>query len=163
MASTTSPRRKLRIGNIPSVCGASKPRKRIGRGPGSGHGKTSTRGHKGQKARSGGKPKVWSEGGQMPLQRRLPKRGFTNIFKKQYQIVNLSDLSKAWSRLAVSSEGMITPQILKEKGLIKKAHLPVKILGEGELTQSVTIQASAFSQKAKEKIQAAGGTIMVIK
>ncbi len=99
----------------------------------------------------------------MPLQRRLPKRGFTNIFKKQYQIVNLSDLSKAWSRLAVSSEGMITPQILQEKGLIKKAHLPVKILGEGELTQSVTIQASAFIQKAKEKIQAAGGTIRMIK
>ena len=99
----------------------------------------------------------------MPLQRRLPKRGFTNIFKKEFQIVNLSDLSKAWSRLAVSGEGVITPQIMREKGLIKKAHLPVKILGEGEFTQAITIQASAFSQKAKEKIQAAGGKIKVIK
>jgi len=163
LASTTTRRRKIRIGNIPAVLGASKPRKRIGRGPGSGHGKTSTRGHKGQKARAGGKPKAWSEGGQMPLQRRLPKRGFTNIFKKEFQIVNLSDLSNAWSRLAVSGEGVITPQIMREKGLIKKAHLPVKILGEGEFTQAVTIQASAFSQKAKEKIQAAGGKIKVIK
>jgi large subunit ribosomal protein L15 len=99
----------------------------------------------------------------MPLQRRLPKRGFTNIFKKQFQIVNLSDLTNAWSRLAISEDGVITPQTLKEKGLIKKINLPVKILGEGEFSRAVTIQASAFSQKAKEKIQAAGGKIMVIK
>jgi large subunit ribosomal protein L15 len=153
----------LKIGNVPATPGAAKSRKRIGRGPGSGHGKTSTRGHKGQKARAGGKSKVWSEGGQMPLQRRLPKRGFTNIFKKEFQIVNLSDLSRAWSRLSVTGEGVITPQIMREKGLIKKADLPVKILGDGEFAQAVTIQASAFSQKAKEKIQAAGGKIMVIK
>lgn len=156
MTSTTTRRRKIRIGNIPAALGASKPRKRIGRGPGSGHGKTSTRGHKGQKARAGGKPKAWSEGGQMPLQRRLPKRGFTNIFKKQFQIVNLSDLSKAWSRLTISEEGVITPQILKEKGLINKANLPVKILGEGELTQAVTIQLlpSARRRKRRSKPQA---------
>jgi large subunit ribosomal protein L15 len=99
----------------------------------------------------------------MPLQRRLPKRGFTNIFKKEFQIVNLSDLSHDWSHLAAAGEGVITPQIMRERGLIKKANLPVKILGDGEFTQAVTIQASAFSRKAKEKIEAAGGKIKVIK
>ncbi len=165
MSSTSTPVRKVRIGNLPATLGASKKRKRIGRGPGSGHGKTSTHGHKGQKARAGGRSRVkaWSEGGQMPLQRRLPKRGFTNIFKKEFQIVNLSDLSRAYPQTTGSVEEMITPALLKEKGLIKKIHLPVKILGDGEFTRAAAIQANAFSQKAKEKIEAAGGKIKVIK
>ncbi len=99
----------------------------------------------------------------MPLQRRLPKRGFTNIFKKEFQIVNLSDLSRVYPQLTGSTEEMITPQFMKEKGLIKKIHIPVKVLGEGEFTHAVTIQANAFSQKAKEKIEASGGKIKVIK
>ena len=99
----------------------------------------------------------------MPLQRRLPKRGFTNIFKKEFQIVNLSDLSRAYPQTTGSVEEMITPALMKEKGLIKKTHVPVKILGEGEFTRAATIQANAFSQKAKEKIEAVGGKIKVIK
>jgi large subunit ribosomal protein L15 len=99
----------------------------------------------------------------MPLQRRLPKRGFTNIFKKEFQIVNLSDLSRAYLQTTGSVEEIITPALMKEKGLIKKIHIPVKILGEGEFARTATIQANAFSQKAKEKIEAAGGKIKVIK
>ena len=165
MPSTSTPARKVRIGNLPATTGATKKRKRIGRGPGSGHGKTSTRGHKGQKARAGGRSRVktWSEGGQMPLQRRLPKRGFTNIFKNEFQIVNLSDLSRTYPPTTGSVEEMITPALMKEKGLIKKIHVPVKILGDGEFNRAATIQANAFSQKAKEKIEAAGGKTKVIK
>jgi large subunit ribosomal protein L15 len=163
LASTSTQKRKNRIGNLPAAFGSTKKRKRVGRGPGSGHGKTSTRGHKGQKARAGGKVKAWSEGGQMPLQRRLPKRGFTNIFKKEFQIVNLSDLSKAHPQSSGATGEVITPRLMKERGLIKKTHLPVKILGEGELTKAITVQANAFSQKAKEKIETAGGKIEVIK
>jgi large subunit ribosomal protein L15 len=99
----------------------------------------------------------------MPLQRRLPKRGFTNIFKKEFQIVNLSDLSRTYPQVTGSVEEMITPALMKEKGLIKKIHVPVKILGDGEFTLTITIQANAFSQKAKEKIEAAGGKIKVMK
>ncbi len=99
----------------------------------------------------------------MPLQRRLPKLGFTNIFKKEFQIVNLSDLSRACLQSTGSVEEMITPALMKEKGLIKKTHVPVKILGEGEFNRAATIQANAFSQKAKEKIEAVGGKIKVIK
>ena len=99
----------------------------------------------------------------MPLQRRLPKRGFTNIFKKEFQIVNLSDLSRAYPQITGSVEEMITPALMKGKGLIKKIHIPVKILGEGEFTRGGTILANAFSQKAKEKIEAVGGKIKVIK
>jgi large subunit ribosomal protein L15 len=154
---TSTGKRKIRIGNLSPAPGSIKNRKRVGRGPGSGHGKTSTRGHKGQLARSGAKRRAWSEGGQMPLQRRLPKRGFTNIFRKQFQIVNLSELSR------ISGTDVISPQTMKETGLIKKAHMPVKILGQGNFQGAVTVQASAFSKKAQEKIQAAGGKAEVVK
>lgn len=147
----------MRLGELRGAPGSTKKRKRIGRGPGSGHGKTSTRGHKGQKSRSGGKVHPWFEGGQMPLQRRIPKRGFTSIFKQEYQVVNLGLLEKC-GRVEI-----INPLVLKNSGLIKKENLPVKILGEGKIDFPVTIQAQAFSQSAKEKILAAGGKVELIK
>jgi large subunit ribosomal protein L15 len=147
----------MRLGQLKKVSGSTKKPKRIGRGPGSGHGKTSTRGHKGLKARSGGKVPAWSEGGQMPLQRRIPKRGFTSIFKKEYQIVNLDSLEKC-GRVEI-----INPVVLKNCGLIKKENLPVKILGEGKIDFSATVQAQAFSKSAREKILAAGGKAELIK
>ena len=134
----------------PSV-GASKARKRVGRGPGSGHGKTASRGHKGLKARSGGKPAPGFEGGQMPLQRRLPKRGFTNIFKMVYQVVNVKDLN------TFEAYTVVTREILQHTGRIKSLRKPVKILGEGDLAVPLTVQANKFSQVAKQKIMAAGG------
>ena len=134
----------------PSV-GASKPRKRVGRGPGSGHGKTASRGHKGLKARSGGKPAPGFEGGQMPLQRRLPKRGFTNIFKVLYQIVNVKDLN------GFEAHTVVTREILEHTGRIKSLTKPVKILGEGDITVPLTVRVDKFSQVAKQKIMAAGG------
>lgn len=147
----------LSLGNLEKVKGCAKKRKRVGRGPGSGHGKTSTRGHKGQMARAGAKRRPWFEGGQMPLQRRVPKRGFTNIFKKEYQIVNLESLSEC------GKEQVITPKVLKSMGLIKKEKKPVKILGEGKLSLPLTVFANAFSKKAKEEIEACGGKAEVLK
>jgi large subunit ribosomal protein L15 len=144
-------KQKIGLGNLKPSSGSAKRRKRIGRGPGSGHGKTSTRGHKGQKARSGAKRRSWFEGGQLPLQRRVPKRGFTNIFRKEHQIVNLASLSKCTDREVVS------PAVMKELGLLKRKDSSVKILGDGELSRAITVQANAFSKKAKEKIEAAGG------
>jgi large subunit ribosomal protein L15 len=135
----------------PSV-GAKKPRKRVGRGPGSGHGKTASRGHKGLKARSGGKPASGFEGGQMPLQRRLPKRGFTSIFKVVYQIVNVKDLNN------FEAHTVVTREILQQTGRVKSLTKPIKILGEGDIAVPLTVQADRFSQVAKQKIMAAGGT-----
>ncbi len=135
--------------------GSTKKVKRVGRGPGSGHGKTSTRGHKGQNARSGGGVRRGFEGGQMPLQRRLPKRGFTNIFKKHYAIVNLIQLDK------FDDGQLITPEELRQKGIIR-AGLPVKILGKGELTKKLTVKAHKFSRSVVEKIEALGGKVEVI-
>lgn len=149
-------KQKINLGNLKSSSGSVKKRKRIGRGPGSGHGKTSTRGHKGQKARSGAKRRAWFEGGQMPLQRRVPKRGFTNIFKKGYQIVNLVSLSRC------KDQEVISPSVMKDFGLLKKLNLPVKILGGGEVSRPVTVQANAFSKKAKAKIEALGGKAELI-
>jgi large subunit ribosomal protein L15 len=146
-------KQKINLGNLKPSAGSVKKRKRIGRGPGSGHGKTSTRGHKGQKARAGAKRRAWFEGGQMPIQRRLPKRGFTNIFKKEYQIVNLASLSKC------KDQEIVSPSVMREFGLIKRLDLPVKVLGDGEMPGPVTIQANAFSKKAKEKIEALGGKV----
>jgi len=134
--------------------GARKKTKRVGRGPGSGSGKTAAKGHKGQKARSGGVKGPGFEGGQMPLQRRLPKRGFTNIFRKEYAVVNLNDLSEL--------SGTVTPELLKEQGLIKKMKSGLKVLGVGELKAALTIRAHKFSKSALEKIQAAGGKAEVI-
>jgi large subunit ribosomal protein L15 len=132
--------------------GAVRPRKRVGRGPGSGHGKTASRGHKGLKSRSGGKPASGFEGGQMPLQRRLPKRGFTNIFKIVYQIVNIKDLQ------GFEAHTVVTRELLQRMGRIKSSAKPIKILGDGELTVPLTIQVDKFSEVAKQKIIAAGGT-----
>lgn len=135
--------------------GAKKRRKIIGRGSGSGHGKTATRGHKGQKARSGGHRPAWFEGGQMPLQRRLPKTGFTNIFKQKTSIINLEDLN------IFEADSLITAEILKKKGLIKKNY-PLKILGRGELKKSLTVKVRLFSKSAKKKIEAVGGKVEII-
>lgn len=132
--------------------GSRKAPKRVGRGPGSGHGKTASRGHKGLKSRSGGKPPVGFEGGQMPLQRRLPKRGFTNIFKVEYQVVNVKELQD------FEAHTVVTPQLLRETGKIRTLRKPVKVLGEGELSVALTIQSNKFSESAKQKITAAGGT-----
>lgn len=145
----------MRLSNLSPTPGSRKKRKRIGRGIGSGHGKTSCRGHKGQKSRSGGGVKAGFEGGQMPLQRRLPKRGFTNIFQKQFTIVNLSALSAV-------SETLITPDVLKSEGIIKNTRKMVKILGKGEVTKPITVKAHAFSASAKEKIIRAQGNIELI-
>jgi len=132
-----------------------KKRKRLGCGEGSGHGGTSTRGHKGQNARSGGGVRPSFEGGQMPLQRRLPKRGFHNLFRIAYQVVNLEDLAKL-------DEKEITPEVLLRRGLIKQRGTPVKILGHGEFKQAAEIKAHAFSASARAKIEQAGGTVTVL-
>ncbi len=135
--------------------GSKRKRKRVGRGPGSGRGKTSTRGHKGQKARSGGNIKPWMEGGQMPLHLRLPKRGFRNIFKEEYQIVNLLSLK------GVPTDKPITVDVLKRHGKIKTVGKPVKLLGQGEVETALTVVVTACSKKAREKIEAAGGKVEV--
>jgi large subunit ribosomal protein L15 len=136
--------------------GRQKKSKRVGRGIGSGHGKTSCRGHKGQKARSGGVKGRGFEGGQMPLQRRLPKRGFRNRFRKEYAIINLKEISRF--------EGLeiFTPEVLYERGFIKDLKNGLKVLGEGEIKRPVTIKANAFSASARAKISAVGGKWEVI-
>ena len=145
----------LDLSQLKPAAGSRKGRKRVGRGPGSGRGKTSTRGHKGQRSRSGFKIRPWSEGGQMPIQRRVPKRGFTNIFREEFQVVNLVALGKCLP-------GEVTPDTLKEQGIIKSTRRPVKILGNGALETALNIKASAFSKAAREKIEAAGGKTEVI-
>ncbi|MGE4357411.1 MAG: 50S ribosomal protein L15 [Candidatus Omnitrophota bacterium] len=134
-----------------------KKKKRVGRGPGSGHGKTAGRGHKGQKSRTGFELRPGFEGGQMPLIRRIPKRGFVNKFRKVYQVVNLSELNKKFEKGEI-----VTPEALKEKRLISKLSLPVKILGEGELEKPMVIHAHKFSRQALEKIKKAGATFEFI-
>jgi large subunit ribosomal protein L15 len=143
----------MELNNIKPAIGATKNRKRIGRGPGSGHGKTACKGHKGQKARSGGSIKAGFEGGQMPMQRRLPKRGFNPLNKKEFALVNLGQLEVFDAGTSIDIE-----QLLKT-GLISKVLDGVKILATGELTKSLTVKAHKFSAAAKEKIIAAGGTI----
>lgn len=141
--------------NLSPAKGSRKKKKILGRGPSSGHGKTSTRGSKGQTSRSGRDFYLGFEGGQTPLIRRIPKRGFTNIFKKEYQIVNLEGLKRI-------KETLITPQILQEKNLIKDKNKLIKILGDGQINNAVTVQAHAVSKKALDKIQAAGGKVELI-
>lgn len=146
----------MKLHEIQAPPGANKRTKRVGRGPGSGHGKTSTRGHKGQKAHSGGGVRPGFEGGQMPLQRRLPKRGFTNIFKKEYAIVNVQDLN-------VFDDGTeVTVELLKDAGMVKGVKDGVKVLGNGELEKKLTVKAHRFSRQAEEKIVARGGKAEVI-
>ena len=141
----------MRLNELRPPKGSTHARKRLGKGQGSGHGKTSGKGHKGQLARSGGSKRAWFEGGQMPLQRRLPKRGFTNIFRKEYTIVNLDKLNK------FEDGTIVTPKLLRSAGIVKKWKDGVKILGNGELEKSLTVKAHRFSQSALSKIKSAGG------
>ena len=142
----------MKLGSLKPASGSAHSKKRVGRGHGSGLGRSAGRGDKGYHSRSGSKHRPWFEGGQMPLHRRVPKRGFSNfLFKKEYQIVNLSDLNK------IDTE-TVNPSILKEQGLVKYALRPIKILGEGDIDKKINITASAFSSSAIKKIEKAGGT-----
>ncbi len=145
-----------RIGTLRPPLGANKRRKRIGLGMGSGHGKTATRGSKGQGSRAGSRMRPGFEGGQMPLHRRLPKRGFTNVFKKHYALVNLRDLE------GFNAEEKITPELLLERRVVKRLQDGLKVLADGELTRPLTISAHFFSKAALDKIQKAGGKAQVI-
>ena len=146
----------MKLDSLKPSKGSIKNKKRIGRGHGSGLGKTSGRGHKGAGQRSGNKRRAWFEGGQMSLARRLPRRGFTNIFKEEIQIVNISDLN----RIEKNSE--IDPVVLQENGMIRSSLKPVKILGEGDIDKKLNVKASAFSASAKNKIEKAGGTVTIL-
>ena len=147
----------LSLNNLKPAKGSTHKKKRKGRGPGSGLGKTAGRGHKGQKSRSGYSRRAGFEGGQMPLQRRLPKRGFTNIFKKRWIEVRLSALEENFN-----SGDEITPEILHERGLIKKAKHDLVILGNGELTKKLTVSSHRFTKSAKAKIEGVGGAALII-
>jgi large subunit ribosomal protein L15 len=146
----------MNLGTLTYAPGSRKKRKRLGKGQGSGTGKTAGRGHKGARSRSGFKQRVGYEGGQTPLQRRMPKRGFTNIFRKEFQVVNLKDLER------IKKITKIDPSVLYEKKLIRKKNMPVKILGNGELGREIEISAHAFTKTAKEKIEAAQGRITIL-
>lgn len=149
------------LSNLKYARGSRKNRKRIARGEGSGHGGTSTRGMNGQLSRSGAKKKAWFEGGQMPLQRRIPKYGFTNIFKKEYQLVNLDSLQKLEDDKKLTGN-LLNAAELKKLGLISSEKKLVKILGNGDVKVKVQLEVNAFSNSAKEKIEAAGGSIKKI-
>jgi large subunit ribosomal protein L15 len=144
------------LSNLKPPPGAHRGKKRLGRGPGSGTGKTSARGHKGQYSRSGSKHRAHKEGGQMPLYRRLPKRGFWNPFRVEYQVVNLSDLAE------IADVSTIDTDLLLKLRLARSRQKPVKILGDGDLTRAVAVIAHAFTKSAREKISAAGGSCEVI-
>jgi len=145
----------MNLSNLRAPRKANENKKRVGRGMGSGMGKTSTRGHKGQGSRSGSSLMRGFEGGQMPLHRRLPKRGFTNIFKTEYEIVNLE-------RLAGIDEKEITPEVLRKAGVVNGKNALVKVLGQGDLSKAITVHAHKFSKSAQEKIEKAGGKVQVL-
>jgi len=145
----------MRLDSLTPDKGSTKSRKRRGRGHGSGLGKSSGRGNKGAGQRSGFKKRAWFEGGQMPLSRRLPKRGFTNNFRKEFQIVNISKLEKI-------DEKMIDANLLFQRGIVRSSLKPIKILGSGNLTRSLNVVATAFSKSAKEKIEKAGGKAKIL-
>lgn len=149
------------LSNLKYAKGSRKNRKRIGRGEGSGHGGTATKGMNGQLSRSGAKKKAWFEGGQMPLQRRIPKYGFTNHSRVEYQVVNLDALQKFVDEKKLTSE-VINPELLKKLGLISTLNQPVKVLGNGEIKSKLQLEVNGFSKAAKEKIETAGGTIKKI-
>ena len=146
----------MRLHELQPVEGARHSRKRVGRGTGSGHGKTACRGHKGQNARSGGGVRPGFEGGQTPLFKRLPKRGFTNVNRIDYAVINVEDLN------CFEAGSVVDTAALKAKGLINKEYEGVKVLGDGELNVALTVKAKKFSKSASEKISAAGGTIEVL-
>ena len=147
----------MSLNNLRPPKGAKHAKRRVGRGQGSGHGKTASRGHKGAKSRSGHRFKRGFEGGQMPLHRRVPKRGFHNPFRVEYAVVNLDTLVEVFE--AGSS---VTPDLLRERGLVRKAKSKIKVLGRGDITKKLTVQAHKFSGKAAEKIAAAGGSAEVL-
>jgi large subunit ribosomal protein L15 len=147
----------LSLNNLKPAAGSTHKKKRVGRGPGSGLGKTAGRGHKGQKSRSGYSSRPGFEGGQMPLQRRLPKRGFTNIFKKEWIEISLAKIEANFN-----AGDTVTPELLHERGLIKKAKHDLVILGNGDISKSLTISAHRFTKTAKEKIEKAGGSANAI-
>lgn len=146
----------MRIHDLSPAEGSRKKRKRVGRGPGSGHGKTACRGHKGQNSRSGGGVRPGFEGGQMPIHRRLPKRGFTNLFKKEYLLVNLGDLK------GFEESKIIDREALESAGLIKKKAAGIKLLGGGDIHSPVVIRVDKVSRSAREKIETAGGKVEII-
>ena len=145
----------MNLSSLRPPAGQRHARKRVGRGMGSGHGKTASRGHKGQGSRAGTRFRPGFEGGQMPLQRRLPKRGFHNLFRKRYAIVNLKQIARL-------GESAVSPELLLERGLIRKLYDGLKVLGEGELSAPVSISAHRFSRSAREKIEQAGGKAEII-
>ena len=145
----------LTLGNLSPKAGSTRQIKRLGRGPGSGHGKTAGRGHKGFKSRSGSGVKPGFEGGQMPLQRRLPKKGFNNIFRKEFELVSLTQLD------TFDKDTVVTIEALVEAGIVKKNTL-VKILANGEITKAITVQVNKASATAQAKIEAAGGTLTIV-
>lgn len=146
----------MELNNLKPKKGSKHAKKRVGRGPGSGHGKTASRGEKGQKSRSGFSRQIGFEGGQMPLHRRLPKRGFTNIFKKERAVVNVSDLERFENGATVDEAA------LRKAGLVKGQNDGIKILGDGKLTKKLTVHAAKFSESARKQIEAAGGTCQEI-
>ena len=145
----------MKLNEIQRPAGARKDRKRLGRGESSGQGKTSGRGHKGQKSRSGASKRPWFEGGQMPLQRRLPKRGFNNINRVEYQVVNVSDLGRI-------KETEVTGEILRKYGMIRTVRKKTKLLGTGDIERAVTVKVNAVTASAREKIEKAGGKIELV-
>jgi large subunit ribosomal protein L15 len=147
----------MKLQDIRRPKGVYKRAKRIGRGPGSGHGKTSTRGHKGAKARSGCVLRLGFEGGQMPLMRRIPKRGFTNVHRTKWQVVNVQGLNH------FKKDAEVDKEALRKAGLIKTIDLPVKVLGEGKIAKAISVSAEGFSKSAKKKIEEAGGKTALIK
>src|SRR2546428_6996756 len=147
----------LSLNSLRPAKGATHKKKRVGRGPGSGLGKTAGRGEKGQKARSGYSMKIGFEGGQMPLHRRLPKRGFTNIFKKKWIEVSLAALEKAFAE-----NDEVTPELMHHRGIIKKAKHDIVVLGNGDVSKSLKVSAHRFTKSAREKIEKAGGAVTVI-
>ena len=146
------------LGNLKYAEGSKKKRKRVGRGEGSGHGGQATRGMNGQKSRSGAKFKIWFEGGQMPLQRRIPKFGFTNVFKVNYQVINLNALQRIATKYNLENQ-KLTLEDLKKYGLISTTNKPVKVLGKGILKTKLFLKVNSFSKSAQQKIESMGGTI----
>jgi len=146
----------MKLNELKAPIGSRTRKKRLGRGEGSGHGKTSGKGHKGQLARSGGTIRPGFEGGQMPLQRRLPVRGFTSLYHKYYTVVNINELDR------FPENTVITPRLLKEVGIIKKTRDGIKILGDGKISKSLIVKANCFSKSAEAKIKDAGGKTEVI-
>ncbi len=147
----------MKLNELKSAKGARKTKRRIGRGHGSGRGKTSGKGHKGQKSRSGGSIPPWFEGGQMPLARRVPMRGFKPPSQKKYEVINLRDLARS------GLEGTVTVEVLRASGVVTSSRKPVKLLAIGEVTRSMDLTIHAVSAKAREKLEAVGGTVELIK